>query len=412
MTSSHPRQLAAIPPCKMQQRREHKVFPTSDDTVMMKQVQATHAPDGREVDIKPVLQINEEILIHVIAPTVNGDVDGKTEHVDSMEKAAVYAELDMLGSLAFIIYKISCELSYKCLGALAVNFEEFWLVAQLGAANTLAKSVALLKQLPDLRTQLQCLLPVLIFPNPDAAYWSIRSIVACASQIASLVGLRNEYGSTATEARELSSLAHKMSNEKRHTQAFHNLARLFETAHVSLEVLRRNHVLLQISDLELSREEIIVLDVLYKDARSRSETHYEMVWIPVVEAAAWNQVGRHKFKHLRAMMPWDIYVRDPLIIEPYVIKYIREVWSFMKRAILVRSEEQIRNGERCEVKKDDVSDCVCFVEGLKAKAAALTEVRWICGFELVGNILINPELRVGIKKIVTIYQQLQSMDAY
>ncbi|KAI9087600.1 hypothetical protein K1719_030470 [Acacia pycnantha] len=124
-------------------------------------------------------------------------------------------------------------------------------------------------------------------------------------------------------------------DEKRHTEAFHNLARLFETAHVdnlkilraliyakedppplidgsiktrvSLEVLRRNHVLLLISDLELSQEEIIVLDVLYKDARSRSETHYEMVWIPVVEAAAWNQLGRrHKFKHLRAMMPWYI----------------------------------------------------------------------------------------------------------
>ncbi|KAK4257003.1 hypothetical protein QN277_006651 [Acacia crassicarpa] len=416
MASSHPRQLAAIPPSKMQQRRQRKMFSTSDDTAMMKQVQATHAPDGREVDVRPVLQIIEEILIHVIARTVDGDVDGKTEQVDSMQKAAVFAELDMLDSLAFVIHKISCELSYKCLGggdahattmgilnmlssyswhakvvltlsALAVNFGEFWLVAQLGATNTLAKSVALLKQLPDLVENhahlkqqfdaliklvkaildvINCIVEFTELPTeyisedtppmsvvsahiPVAAYWTIRSIVACASQIASLVGLRNEYGSAATEAWELSSLAHKMSSiqehlqnqlaicyqyidEKRHIEAFRNLVRLFETAHidnlkilraliyakedppplvdgstktrVSLEVLRRKHVLLLISDLDLSQEEIIILDNLYKDARSRSETHYEMVWIPVLDAAAWNEFGRQKFEHLRALMPW------------------------------------------------------------------------------------------------------------
>ncbi|KAI9087650.1 hypothetical protein K1719_030520 [Acacia pycnantha] len=453
MASSHPRQWAAIPPSKMRQRRERKMFSTSDDTAMMKQVQATHAPDGREVDVRPVLQIIEEILIHAIARTVDGDVDGKTEQVDSMEKAAVFAELDMLDSLAFIIHKISCELSYKCLGGgdahattmgilnmlssyswhakvvltlsvLAVNFGEFWLVAQLGATNTLAKSVALLKQLPDLvenhahlKQQFDALIKLVKaildvikrivefkeLPTeyisedtppmsvasahiPVAAYWTIRSIVACASHIASLVGLRNEYGSTVTEAWELSSLAHKMSSthehlqnqlaicyqymdEKRHVETFHDLVRLFETAHidnlkilraliyakedlpplidgstktrVSLEVLRRKHVLLLISDLDLSQEEIIIPDNLYKDARSRSETHYEMVWIPVVDAAAWNELGRQKFEHLRALMPW-YSVRDPLIIESYVIKYIREVWNFTKRAILVALDPQGR----------------------------------------------------------------------
>lgn len=420
---------------------------------MMKQVQATHAPDGREVDVKPVLQIIEEILIHVIARTVDGDVDGKREHVDSMEKAAVFAELDMLDSLAYIIYKISCELPYKCLGggdphatamgilsilssypwhakvaltlsAFAVNFGEFWLVAQLGATNTLAKSVALLKQLPDLvenhaylKQQFdtliklvkaildvtRCIIEFKELPTeyisedtppmsvasahiPVAAYWTIRSIVACASQVASFVGLRNDFGSTTSEAWELSSLAHKMSSiyeqlrnqlaicyqyidEKRHIEAYHNLFRLFETAHidnlkilraliyakedppplidgstkarVSLEVLRRKHVLLLISDLDLSQEEIIILDNLYKDARSRSETHYEMVWIPVVDRAAWNDMGRQKFEHLRASMPW-YSVRDPLIIQPYVIKYTREVWSFAKRAILVALDPQGR----------------------------------------------------------------------
>ncbi|XP_027190056.1 protein SIEVE ELEMENT OCCLUSION B-like isoform X2 [Cicer arietinum] len=365
---------------------------------------------------------------------------------ETMETAAALAEFDMLDALAFIINKISCELSCKCSGggdahastmvllnylssypwhakvvltlaAFAVIFGEFWLVAQSSGSNTLAKSVALLKQLPDivensvsLRPQFDalnklvkaaldvtmCIVEFKELPSeyisedvppmsvasahiPIAAYWVIRSIVACASQIASLIGMRNEAISSATEAWELSSLAHKVNSiyehlknqlalcyqaidEKRHIEAFHNLIRLFETVHVdnmkimraliyakddipplidgttklkvSLEVLRRKHVLLLISDLDLSQEEIMILDNLYKDARSRGETHYEMVWIPVVDKATWNEVNKQKFEYLQASMPW-YSVRDPFIIEPSVIKYIKEVWNFTKRAILV-----------------------------------------------------------------------------
>ena len=34
----------------------------SDDNVMMKQIVETHAPDGREVDVKPLLHLVEDIL--------------------------------------------------------------------------------------------------------------------------------------------------------------------------------------------------------------------------------------------------------------------------------------------------------------------------------------------------------------
>jgi hypothetical protein len=34
----------------------------SDDNVMMKQIVGTHAPDGREVDVKPLLHLVEDIL--------------------------------------------------------------------------------------------------------------------------------------------------------------------------------------------------------------------------------------------------------------------------------------------------------------------------------------------------------------
>ncbi|XP_058781817.1 protein SIEVE ELEMENT OCCLUSION B-like [Vicia villosa] len=451
MASSNLRQLQAAPN-KMQLKKERRMFSTSDDSAMMKQVQSTHAPDGREIDVKPLIQIVDEILIQIIARSVEGHEHVKKEQ-ETLETAVALAEFDMLDALAFIINKISCELSCKCSGggdahastmvllnylssyswhakvvlalaAFAVIFGEFWLVAQSSASNTLAKSVALLKQLPDivensvsLRPQFDalnklvkaaldvtmCIVEFKELPSeyisedvppmsvasahiPIATYWVIRSIVACASQIASLIGMRNEAMSSASEAWELSSLAHKVASiyehlknqlavcyqyidEKRHIEAFHNLIRLFETVHVdnmkimraliyakddipplidgttklrvSLEVLRRKHVLLLISDLDISQEEIMILDNLYKDARSRGETYYEMVWIPVVDKATWNEVNKQKFEYLQSSMPW-YSVRDPFIIEPSVIKYIKEVWHYTKRAILVALDPQGR----------------------------------------------------------------------
>ncbi|KAI9108812.1 hypothetical protein K1719_020117 [Acacia pycnantha] len=330
-----------------------------------------------------------------------------------MEKAAAFAEFDMLDSLSFVGHKISCELTCKCseggdahaitmvilnilssypwhakvvltLAAFAVNFGEFWLVSQQSAANTLAKSVSLLKQLPDLAENLTSLRPQFDAVNklvkatlyvtrciiefkelptnyisedtppmslasahiPIAAYWTIISIVACSTQIASFIGVRNEFISPTTESWELSSLAYKVSsiyehlrnqlelchqyiNDKIHKQAFHNLVDLFKTIHVdnmkilraliyakddppplidcpnrarvSLEVLRRKHVLLLISDLDLSQEEIIILDNLYKDAKARGHT-----------------------------------------LRNAVIKYIKEVWNFTKKAIVVALDPQGR----------------------------------------------------------------------
>ncbi|CAJ2644502.1 unnamed protein product [Trifolium pratense] len=418
MASTNPRQLQAN---KMQLKKERRMFSTSDDSAMMKQVQSTHAPDGREIDVKPLIQIVDEILIQIIARSVEGHQHDHLSCKCSGGGDAHASTMVLLNYLSSYSWHAKVVLT---LAAFAVIFGEFWLVAQSSVSNTLAKSVALLKQLPDivensvsLRPQFDalnklvkaaldvtmCIVEFKELPSeyisedvppmsvasahiPIATYWVIRSIVACASQIASLIGMRNEAISSASEAWELSSLAHKVTSiyehlknqlaicyqyidEKRHIEAFHNLIRLFETIHVdnmkilraliyakddipplidgttklrvSLEVLRRKHVLLLISDLDISLEEIMILDNLYKDARSRGETHYEMVWIPVVDKATWNEVNKQKFEYLQSSMPWHS-VRDPFIIEPSVIKYIKEVWNYTKRAILVALDPQGR----------------------------------------------------------------------
>lgn len=117
------------------------------------------------------------------------------------------------------------------LAAFAVNYGEFWLVVQLYPTNPLAKSVAFLKQMPEILERAESLKPKFealnnlikamldvtkcivefkelpsqyITPDapemvaatahiPTAVYWTIRSIVACASQIMGLIGMGHEY---------------------------------------------------------------------------------------------------------------------------------------------------------------------------------------------------------------------------
>lgn len=43
-------------------RRDRSMVSISDDNMMMRQIQATHAPDGREVDVKPLFNLVEDIL--------------------------------------------------------------------------------------------------------------------------------------------------------------------------------------------------------------------------------------------------------------------------------------------------------------------------------------------------------------
>lgn len=53
-------------PLMQQQNRDERnsIFSASDDNVIMKQVLDTHLPDGTDVDVKPLLNIVEDILRH------------------------------------------------------------------------------------------------------------------------------------------------------------------------------------------------------------------------------------------------------------------------------------------------------------------------------------------------------------
>ncbi|XP_043704887.1 protein SIEVE ELEMENT OCCLUSION B-like [Telopea speciosissima] len=442
---------------KMQPQRmvrgERHMFTTSDDNVMMKQIHATHAYDGRQVEVRPLLQLIEEILQRSTTTTLDRAVQAPlvSSHMESLdERSHQDAFVGMLEALAYTIHKISCEISCKCSGggdahsttvalfstlssfswdakvvlalaAFAVNYGEFWLVAELYGTHPLAKSIALLKQLPDVFEQsnllrpkfealrdlikamldvTKCIVQFNELPSqyisadqplmsvaathiPTAVYWTIRSVVACASQIIGLIGLGHEYIPSTSEAWELSSLAHKMKNihehltkqlalcyqyidEKKHVEAFNTLIRLFETIHidnhkilkaliyakddmqpllegstkrrVGVEVLRRKNVLLLISDLDISQEELSIMEQMYKESReqpSRPESQYEVVWLPIVDRTLpWTDAKQRDFDRLQVNMPW-YSVHHPSLIDPAVVKYIKEMWNFNKKPILV-----------------------------------------------------------------------------
>ncbi|MBA0552954.1 hypothetical protein Golob_023726 [Gossypium lobatum] len=303
------------------------------------------------------------------------------------------------------------------LAAFAVNFGEFWLIAQLCTSNPLAKSVALLKQ-PDISEHSQTLkshfdaLSKLINAMFDvtksiveltgihskyisigepplstamthihtATYWIIASVVACTRQITGLIGMGNGFGPDTPEARELSSLARKVSSihehlqsrlrlcyehidEKKLMEAFEHFKRTIETpqvdnlkilqnifgkekvllnpdrAEVYINLLRKQHVLLLISDLDISQEEIRFLEAVYKE-RVSSGLNYEIIWLPIVDRTTWNDgYYQKKFSNLQSIMSWYT-VSHHVAIEPAVIKYIREEWGFVKKPIAVTLNPQ------------------------------------------------------------------------
>ncbi|CAL5421235.1 unnamed protein product [Camellia sinensis] len=377
---------AAIVPAEgrvHQARGDRHIFATSDEDAMMKQIQTTHVPDGREVDVKPLIYIIEDIM-HRATPSIPGlGLPLVSAQLDTLEDVRTLQDgfSDMLELLTYPINRISCEISCNskvviALAAFAVNYGEFGLVAQLYPSNPLAKCVAFLKHLPDMLKRTDSLKPKFealinlikamldvtkciiefkelpsqyITPDmsemvfaiaytPTAIYWTIRSIVAYASEIMNLIGMGHKY--MTLEVEQLSSLGYKVNNI--HNQLQKQLIKKDTLIHftrllaswrqytsttrrslkalicakedqlplidgntkkkVHIDVLRRKNVLLLISNVDLFYEEHLFLHQLYIEAQQHpKENQYEVVWIPVMkETIPWDEVHQNKFEHIQA----------------------------------------------------------------------------------------------------------------
>ncbi|CAI9272786.1 unnamed protein product [Lactuca saligna] len=459
-TTRLPNQMATSVhnPLMHQQNRSKNnyIFSALDDNVITKQVVDTHLPDGNDVDVKPLLDIVEDIIRYA---TINVDSTSLAEHTDVGKvesklgsKPHEMNTVVMLNSLSHVIEKLASEMSLRCLSvgdghttalallhmvgnfhwdaklvltlaAFALNHGDFCLLGQIHSSNQLGSSMAILRQVPmmmensaslkprfDILNKLirsvleltRCIMQFNELPSmyvtpdvptmakalniiPTAVYWSFRGIVACATLITSITSNGHEYGKSSLELQpwELSTLilrinqldeffkkqlenCHRVVGERREMDFRNSFNQLFETVHidnmkilkilisprddnlplfdgatkkrVSLEVLRKRNVLLLISGLDMSSDELSILEQIYSESRiqgKRGDALYEVLWMPIVDPwIEYTEAMNKKFEEMKNRMPW-FSVYHPSIIDRAVKRSIGDRWHFRSKPILV-----------------------------------------------------------------------------
>ncbi|KAL5717939.1 hypothetical protein ACHQM5_010888 [Ranunculus cassubicifolius] len=227
---------------------------------------------------------------------------------------------------------------------------------------------------------------------PNAVYWAIKGVLACSLQMEGLINLNKEYVTSSIDAWEVLSnltrkvnivfqdinaqlnLCYKHIYEKKQEEIYHRLKQLHELgAHIdnmevlrallssnadgnwpqfifdgfskkldSLDSLRQKNVILLITDIDISNEsfEIKILEQLCSRIVGRNLLTYEILWLPVIEkSTVWTDEKKTQFENLRNRMPW-YSVMNPTLLQPAVIRYIKEVWKFTKNTILVVLDPQ------------------------------------------------------------------------
>jgi hypothetical protein len=105
-------------------------------------------------------------------------------------------------------------------------------------------------------------------------------------------------------------------------------------------------VLLLISGLNISQDELSILEQIYYESRfhpTRLESQYELVWIPIVDPSSSSQSidpnTQEKFESLQSTMPWYT-VQHPSLIGKAVVRFVKEKWHLRKKPILVALDPQ------------------------------------------------------------------------
>ena len=101
--------------------------------------------------------------------------------------------------------------------------------------------------------------------------------------------------------------------------------------------------MLLVSGLSISHDELSILEQIYNESRvnaTRTESQYQVVWIPVVDrSVVWTEALQNRFESLQVTMPW-YSVYTPKHIDRAVIRFIKEVWHFRNKPILVVLDPQ------------------------------------------------------------------------
>uniref|UniRef100_A0A2N9EJ56 Sieve element occlusion N-terminal domain-containing protein n=1 Tax=Fagus sylvatica TaxID=28930 RepID=A0A2N9EJ56_FAGSY len=390
---------------------------TMSDHDIMNYIYATHVHGDEKFDVDSLFALVENTLKRATL-IVDNIALGTKVHFESLEDKTSKASFN---TPLCTLKKVSCEMQCKALGeeiahkttmsilsklssyswdakavltlaAFALEYGDFWLLAQLHPSDQLAKSMGILKQVPVILRRpglqkhrkalvelnnlikttlevIECIfeleklsiydkrdVPALVIAMnriPVDVYWAILTVVACSTK---MCGLTNEDD----QVQDLSPFALKLnivlSILKKQIQlckqqigsglppvlqctgavASVTCVQFWPRVRIATTPLHWSTgakpfpilTMLVDSSLDISIDEISILKPIY-DA-IRKEDQYKIVWIPIVDQ--WNDDTRKNFEMLKSKMPWYVVQYFSHIAG---IRFIKEEWHFNNKPIIV-----------------------------------------------------------------------------
>ncbi|KAI4345728.1 hypothetical protein L6164_012826 [Bauhinia variegata] len=157
---------------------------------------------------------------------------------------------------------------------------------------------------------------------------------------------------------------------------------------VEIDVLRKKNVLLFISTLEITEEEINILKPVHESEKCADQ--YKIVWVPFVEE--WTDKLREKFEELKSKMNWFVVHHFAGIIKGF--KFIKEEWQFKKKPMVVHVNPQGKVLHQNAFHLIQVWGLEAFPFTLESEESLHQEASW------VGSLAkdINPKINNWIKE--------------
>ncbi|XP_059445091.1 protein SIEVE ELEMENT OCCLUSION B-like [Corylus avellana] len=259
---------------------------------------------------------------------------------------------------------------------------------------------------------------------PIDVYWAIITIIACTTQMCCVT-------SDGDTTQELTPFAQKINHslnslkmhislchqQKEQIKAYKQLKKIIRThteimevlkelifakdnlqeifygstkQRVSIEVLRKNNVLLFFSGLDISTDDILILKSI--DDGIRTKDQYKILWIPIVEK--WTDELKMKFETLQSKMSWYIVQTT----EPIVgIRFIKEEWKFENQPILVvmNPQGQVEHTNALHMIRAWGMKAFPFTKKFEEQSLVVKESNWF-GDIMVG--IDHPNLQEWIKE--------------
>ncbi|CAO2829368.1 unnamed protein product [Amaranthus hypochondriacus] len=415
----------------LKQTKGEKSLVDLEADIPIKSILIMHDPDGRELDSEMLLRVIENIMHYSTSSQEDTlDISSIVEESEDCLVHSIYkisseilskcygnenahestlSVLHLLGS-----YRWDDKL-LLALSAFATVFGEFWVIIQAQSQNPLAASIALLKQYPNsfsmfepIFTALNTLVKTMIeitrnvsqferLPIRDielqdetvsvvatkssiyvAAYWIVRSIIACVSLITNLRSLQDEDPySISSAVWEIASLRRKLDGIGDHLrtkvdvcqqnteQKMHmKLVNAFQEPHFdNQDVLRllfgqRNDLPLKhssaqakvgisslknkIAVLLISKPELLPVNELLllvqqtfdHPLHNNLKQSYDILWVPISTSNKWSNNDITIFNFLSNSLPW-YSIRQPWSLSSTTINYAKEMWQYHEQPIMV-----------------------------------------------------------------------------